>query len=742
MKTQQKIRIDRLVGRPVAFAFNLAARALGRLLRRDHAIEPERVRTIVVAKFVGMGSVLQATPLLRALRRRFPQARLVLLTSPALRPLMAQIPHVDGVIYVDDRSLARLARSALAAVRELWRRDVDLYFDLEVYSAFGALIGLLSLAHNRFGFYRESARFKLGIYTHLLYFNAHQPVRRIYLQLGAAAGASTSGDGDDLGPVVVADESRESFRGRWTELAGETAGEAPIVINPNASDLLIERRWPRAHFVEVIEALTAAGRLVALTGAPDESIFVAELTAALSPEAQARTVDTSGRLSFSELCALLESARCVITNDTGPMHLAIALGRPTVCLFGPGDPAHYGTERPDVSILYEGVFCSPCLYHTDQPPCAGDNVCMQRIQPSAVVREAERLCAIEPATRSEVDPALASGAPAGTGVSVARNGSRSTDGPDAGRDPSQPLGTVVRESVLGTRLDPCEVCGDRRFRYRFHREAQRFIACSACGLERIDPPPTDRQLAAIYGHDYYNAWGLHEGSDVAASVATMKKGTFEGHISSLSRKLPAEARILDCGAATGFFMEVAAECGLVPYGVELSEFGAKEIARRFGADRVFCGDVRDAAFPAVEGFSAIFMLDFLEHVRDPRGVLERSFELLAPGGSLLITTPDTGSLTHRGMGARWTHYKVEHLHYFSRRNLASLLEQVGFRVVRRRAARKVLTLRYFYHQFSTYRHWLITPIVSGAYRLLPDRARDARFRVPIGEMLLEARKEA
>jgi hypothetical protein len=73
------------------------------------------------------------------------------------------------------------------------------------------------------------------------------------------------------------------------------------------------------------------------------------------------------------------------------MHMAIALNRPTACLFGPANPEHYGQDLPFVDIFYAQVFCSPCLYEADEPPCNGNNICMQRIKPEAVVEAVEYL---------------------------------------------------------------------------------------------------------------------------------------------------------------------------------------------------------------------------------------------------------------------------------------------------------------------------------------------------------------
>jgi ADP-heptose:LPS heptosyltransferase/SAM-dependent methyltransferase len=699
---------------------NAFTRLLGWCLQRDHSVDPQSVRCIVVSKFVGIGSILQATPLLRALRHHFPHARLVLLTAASNSSLVPHLDGIDDAVYVDDRNLRVLLGTTVRAVLRLIRQRVDLFFDLEVYSAYATLLALCSMARNRYGFYRQSARFKLGIYTHLVYFNTQKPVRRLYLQLGAAAGVLLPAD-EALGPLRIGEGDRRRIRDCWRQVAGEALLEKAVVVNPNASDLLVERRWPLERFAEVIERLAQLGHTVVVTGAKSETGYVESLVGTLSPETRAHVVNTAGLLDFGAFCALLEASRCVVTNDTGPMHLAIALGRPTVCLFGPGDPNHYGVRDGEIRIIWKGVFCSPCLYHSDEPPCGGDNVCMKKI------------CAVE---------VLAAVAELLENAAGPREPRASGPGPgDEERLDStgRPLGVVIRHAIIDRPLRPCEVCGGMRFAYRASLQSVRIVRCKGCGLERLDPVPTERELGAIYGRHYYDAWGL-EGNE--EKTREMKKSTFRSYLADLRTPIPEGCRVLDCGAATGFLMEVAEECGLDPFGVEVSAFGAGRIAERFGVGHVFQGTLEEARFDAVgeEPFSALFMCDFLEHVRDPEAVLRRAHALLASDGLLLITTPDTQSLTHHVMGGRWTHYKAEHLFYFSRRNLPMLLTKLGFRVVCCRRARKRLTLRYMHCQFATYRHWLLTPLSKYAYQILADPMLDLPIPLVIGEMLLEARK--
>src|ERR1035441_9910412 len=139
MTFRQRILLDRLLAVPLAVSLNAVVALLGRILRRDHSIQPATTREIVVCKLVGMGSILQATPLLRALKQRFPQAQLTFVTLESNRCLVERLEMVDEVLCLDDRSANRMLWTTLRTLVALVYRRVDHYFDLEVYSAFAAL---------------------------------------------------------------------------------------------------------------------------------------------------------------------------------------------------------------------------------------------------------------------------------------------------------------------------------------------------------------------------------------------------------------------------------------------------------------------------------------------------------------------------------------------------------------------------------------------------------------------------
>lgn len=374
MKTRTQIGVDRSIGKAMAYLLNFFVRFAGLILRPDHDLR-KPFRVIAVCKFKGMGSIIQATPLIQTLRANYPDARIVFVTTPANVALLKMIPMVNEIIVVDDRNLFRLLGSTVKALFRMWKLRIGVYFDLEIYSHFSSLITTLSVARNRFGFYLRSGNFRMGMYTHMMYFNIKAPVSRVYLQMASLLPLAEQKENlYELTSGVIPD-----FPGREKEY---------IVINPNASDLRLERRWPKEKYAELTRHLLEnSPYTLVFIGSRSESAYVATVTAGISSE---RVVDMSGKTSLEELIGLIGGARAMITNDTGPMHLAFSIGCPVVALFGPCSPEQYGTNGKTVCI-YKGHYCSPCIHEFILPPCNGNNVCMGDIAVEDVWKALGRL---------------------------------------------------------------------------------------------------------------------------------------------------------------------------------------------------------------------------------------------------------------------------------------------------------------------------------------------------------------
>lgn len=228
-----------------------------------------------------------------------------------------------------------------------------------------------------------------------------------------------------------------------------------------------------------------------------------------------------------------------------------------------------------------------------------------------------------------------------------------------------------------------------------------FFSCRNCGFVFANPAPAQGAISQFYAalaDEEYSQEDEGRGRNFACILRRL--GSY----------VPTGASLLDVGAASGIFLNLARGAGYRVAGIEPSASLVADAERLYGL-KLFCGTVEQ--FPAGARFAAITLLDVLEHVIDPGTFLAAVSALLAPGGMLVIVTPDSGSLAARVMGGRWWHYRVAHLNFFNRRSLDWLLQKNGFVTVRRER---------FAWNFSLY--YLLT-------RLLPffkDKALQTRLK--------------
>jgi ADP-heptose:LPS heptosyltransferase len=133
--------------------------------------------------------------------------------------------------------------------------------------------------------------------------------------------------------------------------------------------------------------------VVLLIGAPSDLPLVAQMHGLFGAEDQARVLNVAGKFGLAELCALLRMSELLITNDSGPLHLAEALATPTVSFFGPETPMLYGPTGENQIVFYKGIYCSPCLnvHNQKQAPCKGNNVCLKLVSPEEVFASTKKL---------------------------------------------------------------------------------------------------------------------------------------------------------------------------------------------------------------------------------------------------------------------------------------------------------------------------------------------------------------
>ncbi len=412
---RQKRQLDSLVGIPLCTVLGVLTRVVGYIARSDDSLV-RTPRRLLVIKLVGQGSIVNATHLLRAAKERWPQVELHFVGLREIRPLLERIPDVDHLHIIDDRSYLRLVLSTLGFLITARRLRFDLVVDLEMHSKCSTALSVLTGANHRAGCFLDTAPLRRALHTHTVTCNPLHHLQVTYRRVGRALGLQPR-VGRALPPRVDEDD-RAALAAK---LAQWRLGERKLLlVNVNAGELCLERRWPTDRFASIIGEFSARGDTrVVLIGAPSEIAYVESVLVQVDDDVRGEVVNAAGRLAYGEFLALLEAADALLTGDTGPMHLAAALGTTTVSLWGPTLPRVYRPPGPTHQTIYHAARCSPCIGSLPGPPCGGQNVCMEMISVDEVSRALAAALDVAP---------------------HATPGTETVTGSDAGRDRAQDNG--------------------------------------------------------------------------------------------------------------------------------------------------------------------------------------------------------------------------------------------------------------------------------------------------------------
>lgn len=234
----------------------------------------------------------------------------------------------------------------------------------------------------------------------------------------------------------------------------------------------------------------------------------------------------------------------------------------------------------------------------------------------------------------------------------------------------------------------CLICGSA-VSFFCSKNGHSLYRCSSCGLIFVYPTPA--AASAIYSADYFSgAKGGFGYVDYDRDKEPMR-AVFGKYLKILDSLLIGR-KLLDVGAATGFFVDLAIRRGWNAIGLEISDY-ATEIGRLRGL-KILTGELTSIDFKP-DTFNVVSMWDVIEHLAKPREAIERAAFILKTGGLLALNTPDAGSLTAKALKHRW-HLLIppEHLFYFNPKNLSNLLRKSGFKILLTDKIGKRFTLQY------------------------------------------------
>ena len=348
---------------------------------REAEVRASEIKRVVVRGTNWVGDSVMSVPALRALRRVLPDAEITLVLRPGCKGLFSDATFIDNVLVYDRRNTF----SVFSQIREWRKRNFDLA--LLFQNAFeAALIPFLAGVPVRLGYATEARQPMLTNAVDLPDWRSSKHEVFFYLYLVTALEqllykTSTICETDPDATLEVS-ASRKAEASQLLTSLGINGNRSIVALCPGSINSRA-KRWPAESYAALADRLANEGRQVLIVGSAKE----AEVAQEVMSRMRNQPLNLTGKTTIDQLTSILAITDLLVTNDTGPAHIAAALGRPTLVIFGPTNPL---TTRPLsglAEILRHPPDCAPCMLRD----CPIDHRCMTAITVDEVVERSQVL---------------------------------------------------------------------------------------------------------------------------------------------------------------------------------------------------------------------------------------------------------------------------------------------------------------------------------------------------------------
>jgi ADP-heptose:LPS heptosyltransferase len=392
MRVDTMRQLDYWLGIPLTFVGSIIV-SIQDMWRNYQEQKAPALQRILFVELSEMGSTIIADPAMRRAKENL-NAELFFVIFAKNRPsleLLDTVPR-ENVFTLREDSIFTLLWDSLRYLAWCRKNQIDTVIDLELFSRVSALLTGLSGAWRRVGFhsFHNEGLWRGFMLTHKVAYNAHQHVAKNFIALiysletneAEVPFAKTIITDDDikLAQVTFDEATQDALRARIAPLSsnGSIEGKRLVLINPNASELLPQRRWAKERYAALMRALLAEfdDILILITGAPSEKEEAELLKVQCESDC---VINFAGGVKFAELPVLYTISTLMVTNDSGPGHFSAITPLKTFVLFGPETPALYGSLGNSTPI-WAGLACAPCVSAANhrKTPCS-EPTCMSAI---------------------------------------------------------------------------------------------------------------------------------------------------------------------------------------------------------------------------------------------------------------------------------------------------------------------------------------------------------------------------
>ena len=401
MKINTIRKIDRYLGKAICFCLTLLCKTNNLFFKKNRNIDTQKILFI---KLIEQGATVLAYDTIKKTVDKYGKSNVYFFVLKENRPILDILNIVleENIIELSNTSFLSTSLETLRCILKIRSFKIDTVIDMESFSRTSAILSYLSGAKKRIGFHRFNSElsYRGDLFTHRVQFNAHLHIsisynllyqtinQEYYIKPHPKIDLSTI---TYINPEFIANHLEKQKLSEQISKISNFNYSKIIILNPNASDIILHRKWPTKHFISLANLLLSnfQNSIIVFTGLKKEFQKINDILSELN---NSRVLNMAGMLSLRELLVLYSISDILVTNDSGPGHFASLTNIHNIVLFGPETPIIFSPLSPNTHVIHTKLACSPCVnpFNHRFSPC-DDNICMKEISPISIFRKTQEI---------------------------------------------------------------------------------------------------------------------------------------------------------------------------------------------------------------------------------------------------------------------------------------------------------------------------------------------------------------
>lgn len=364
-------KLDRYLGIPILMFLTL-------MLKRRKSFPAYDISRILVVKFAAIGDSIMLIPMLRTLRRAYPNAEVTFLCSEINESIIRKVPYVDKVLVENVHSYLKNPFKFLNMIYTLRKNKYSIIIDTEQWSRISAIIIALLRYQFSVGF-KTQGQYKHFMFNRVINHSKDKHELDTFIDLLTPL----------FVPVYQSDYVLEYFLKESNEAAASKffkdnnlENKTVVTLHPGCGGLGAPREWDIPSYISLGKRLFDFNKeiVILISGAPGEIQKCGELEKGLKEfiNDENRIINIAGVYSLDDVVAIIKRVTLIVCSNTGMLHLASCMGTKTMGLHGPTNPAKWGAYSKNTVLIQSDKYCSPCLYLGHDYGCKSPS-CMSHI---------------------------------------------------------------------------------------------------------------------------------------------------------------------------------------------------------------------------------------------------------------------------------------------------------------------------------------------------------------------------